>query len=68
MIKVLEHGVRKVTCPNCKAKLQYEQEDIITEKTPGGKRYIICPDCNSEIVLNKTKYERDVESYLDLDV
>ncbi len=68
MIKVLEHGIMKVTCPNCKAKLQYEQEDIITEKTPGGKRYIICPDCNSEIVLNKTKYERDVESYLDLDV
>ena len=67
MIKVLEHGVMKVTCPNCKAKLQYEQEDIITEKTPGGKRYIICPDCNFEIILNKSKYERDVESYLDLD-
>ena len=28
MIKVLEHGVRKITCPNCKAKLQYKQEDV----------------------------------------
>ena len=61
MIKVLEHGVMKVTCPNCKAKLQYEQEDIITEKTPGGKRYIICPDCGSEIILNKKEYEKTEE-------
>ena len=55
MIKVLEHGIRKVTCPNCKAKLQYEQEDIIAEKCPDGKRWIICPDCGKEIVLNKKK-------------
>ena len=53
MIKVLEHGIRKVTCPNCKAKLQYEQEDIVMEKHPGGDRYIICPDCNNKIILNK---------------
>ena len=32
MIKVLEHGIRKITCPNCKAKLQYEQEDIQIER------------------------------------
>ena len=50
MIKVLEHGVMKITCPYCKAKLQYEQEDITIEKRPGGKRYIICPDCNKEII------------------
>ena len=34
MIKVLEHGVRKITCYNCRAKLQYEQEDIISKKYP----------------------------------
>ena len=61
MIKVLEHGVMKVTCPNCKAKLQYEHTDITIEKRPGGKRYIICPDCNSEIILNKKEYERTEE-------
>ena len=54
MIKVLEHGIRKITCPNCKAKLQYEQEDVNIEKRPGGKQYIYCPDCDFEIVLNKT--------------
>ena len=50
MIKVLEHGIRKITCPHCKAKLQYEQEDVISEKRLNGKRWIICPDCNKEII------------------
>ena len=53
MIKVLEHGVRKTTCPNCKAKLQYEQEDIIAEKRPNGKRWITCPDCGKEVIIDK---------------
>ena len=51
MIKVLEHGVRKITCPHCKAKLQYEQEDVITEKCIGGKSWIVCPDCNNRVYL-----------------
>jgi len=53
MIKVLEHGVRKINCSNCKAKLQYEQEDIIAEKRPNGKRWIICPDCGKEVIIDK---------------
>jgi len=65
MIKVLEHGIRKITCPNCKAKLQYEQEDIQTkeedfELLPGDwdtqeYKYIICPDCGNEIILTPIK-------------
>lgn len=57
MIKVLEHGVKKVTCPHCKAKLQYEQEDIQEDVqddilTDGEiRKYIICPDCDNEIFL-----------------
>ena len=61
MIKVLEHGVRKVTCPNCKAKLQYEQEDIISEKRLNGKSWIICPDCNKEIIIDKGTSETDFD-------
>ena len=53
MIKVLEHGVMKITCSNCKAKLQYEQEDIIAEKRPNGKRWITCPDCGKEVIIDK---------------
>jgi uncharacterized protein YbaR (Trm112 family) len=59
MIKVLQHGIMKITCPNCKAKLQYEQEDIISEKRPNGKRWIICPDCNKEVIINKGKTSED---------
>jgi endogenous inhibitor of DNA gyrase (YacG/DUF329 family) len=61
MIKVLEHGIRKVTCPNCKAKLQYEQEDIkiITNSNDFGEthsvKYITCPDCEKEVILTPIK-------------
>ena len=65
MIKVLEHGIRKITCPNCKAKLQYEQEDIqIDERDfeilPGDWdsqeiQYIVCPDCGNEIFITPIK-------------
>lgn len=61
MIKVLEHGIRKITCPNCKAKLQYEQEDVYAEKRLNGKRWIICPDCNCEISLNKPQTRDDFD-------
>ena len=61
MIKVLEHGIRKVTCPNCKAKLQYEQEDIQQEIVAALlgedeiRKYIICPDCENKIILTPIK-------------
>ena len=55
MIKVLEHGAKKVTCPYCKAKLQYEQEDVMSEKCPNGKCWIICPDCERQIWINGYK-------------
>ena len=44
MIKVLKHGIRKTSCPNCKAKLQYEQEDILVD-------FITCPDCRQRIYV-----------------
>ena len=62
MIKVLEHGVRKVTCPYCKAKLQYEQKDIQEIETQDDvlideeiKKFIICPDCGNQIILTPVK-------------
>lgn len=51
MIKVLEHGIKKVTCPCCRAKLQYELEDI----QEGEYLYIVCPDCENKIELTPTK-------------
>ena len=61
MIKVLEHGIRKITCPSCKAKLQYEQEDIQEAIKPAilGEdelyKFITCPDCKNEIILTSIK-------------
>lgn len=63
MIKVLEHGIRKITCSNCKAKLQYEQEDIQIERKStdfmfdedSEIKYIICPDCGNKIILTPIK-------------
>ena len=62
MIKVLEHGVKKVTCPYCKAKLEYELRDVfegIKDATfpDKGEKYtfIICPDCGVKIVLTPIK-------------
>ena len=63
MIKVLEHGVKKVTCPNCKAKLQYEQEDIQVKRGSADFmfdeeneiKFIICPDCGNEVYLTPIK-------------
>lgn len=58
MIKVLEHGVRKVTCKKCKAKLEYEVDDIKEGKyyddindEHDTYSYIICPDCGFEILV-----------------
>lgn len=63
MIKVLEHGIRKITCPNCKAKLQYEQEDIQIKRSSADfmfdeeseVKFIICPDCGNEVILTPIK-------------
>lgn len=57
MVKVIERKPRKITCPNCKAKLEYEFEDIqegmesdyLGEET--FFKYIICPDCDQHIKL-----------------
>lgn len=62
MIKVIEHGVKKVTCPYCKAKLEYELGDISEGIKDAsfldvGEKYkfIICPDCGYKIILTSIK-------------
>lgn len=63
MITVLKHGKRKVTCPYCKAKLEYESEDIQIEWKSADFifdgdveiKYIVCPDCEEKIILTPLK-------------
>lgn len=60
MIKVIEHGnkPKRCTCKKCQAVLEYLQSDVeeeyITADTLANiglvsRRYIICPDCDSQI-------------------
>lgn len=67
MIKVLEHGVMKEKCSNCRAKLQYSNEDVISEKRPGGMKYIVCPDCGSKIIIQKPTSKSQSDD-LDIDL
>ena len=57
-VKVIERKPRKITCPNCKAKLEYEFEDIQTEHIQDmfddegvSIHYILCPDCDYHVKL-----------------
>lgn len=64
MIKILKHGhIMKIECKNCGALLSYEYEDIKEDKynklaldgMSGWKRYIICPQCNAEIITEASR-------------
>lgn len=64
MIKVLKHGdiTKKVKCGHCGAVLSYEDEDVEIRKTDFDysratsiTTYIVCPDCDREIILSQTK-------------
>lgn len=65
MIEVIKHGELKkeVTCKRCEAILRYSITDIkkmtyrqgFTGATLGECDYIICPDCNSKIILSQTR-------------
>ena len=43
---------QKVKCTYCESILEYDNNDIITERRIDGKQYIICPCCNTTIILN----------------
>lgn len=69
MIKVIKPGYKKeIECPKCGAVLTYdEKEDVETQtlKTltdcielgfyKSYKKYITCPQCKHEIILNQTR-------------
>lgn len=63
MIKVIECDNRIVTCPICGAKLRYEVEDL-REKDSNvlflsniKTRYIICPECETEVIISSAYKE-----------
>jgi len=59
MIKIVKSGTRKkVECLECGAVLSYEETDVIKESSELVKyprKFIHCPQCNAEIILEATK-------------
>ena len=62
MIKIIEHGTRRVTsCGYCGCKFSYENEDIENDGLLTnnlvflGKTWVVCPQCGKEIILKTTR-------------
>ena len=60
MIKIIKEGTKKVhTCEICGCCFSYDLDDIITEAKPVSpgvkgllfKKYLKCPQCKTEIIL-----------------
>lgn len=54
MIKVIKYGKkRRVTCGNCNALLEFEQDDINTVNMGMNefKQYIRCPSCGAFVTV-----------------
>lgn len=59
MIKIVDREKHKIKeCDFCRFKLEYTNDDIITEmsttqthKVKYKTNYIVCPDCNGKITL-----------------
>ena len=58
-IEVIKEGASTIECPTCFSTLKYEKEDIKLKDIPGVVnlestiRYIPCPHCNCNIILDK---------------
>jgi DNA-directed RNA polymerase subunit RPC12/RpoP len=65
MVKVIKHGneKREITCKECGALLNYVPSDVMRLEyrerlygaCVGEKRYIVCPDCSSNVIISQTK-------------
>ena len=62
MIEVIKKGsIKKVECSDCGSLLRYdEKEDVqttqhVSELGTFTKKFIVCPECNKEVVLTQTR-------------
>lgn len=65
MVKIIKHGSeqREITCKECGALLSYVPSDVhrleyrkgLYGAFAGEKRYIVCPDCSSNVIISQTK-------------
>lgn len=65
MVEVIKHGngKKEITCRECGALLNYVPRDVkrleyrngLYGLLVGEKRYIVCPDCSSNVIISQTK-------------
>lgn len=58
MIKIIEPGTKKIVyCDECGCKFSYEKEDVQnTANNFGGyKKFVLCPQCHKEKILEQTR-------------
>lgn len=60
VIKVIKYGKkRRMTCGNCDALLEFEQDDISTVKTGMNEfeQYIRCPSCGEAVTVRYLRFD-----------
>lgn len=67
MVEVIKHGDKNITdCHFCGAQLKYsvddikEQEKYLSQRYSYFEKYIVCPDCNSKVIVNGFRYSGTV--------
>lgn len=59
MKQILKRGTKEiVTCKTCGCMFSYEKEDVFEKDLDNYKafeRYTICPQCECEVILMRTK-------------
>lgn len=61
MIEIIKRGTKNITtCKQCGCKFSYESEDIqqkfsFVDIYKQYKDYVICPQCNEEVVVSQTR-------------
>jgi len=65
MIRIVFLGKRRIECPTCKNTLEYENEDLETERyfhpaLPHAttKSFFLCPVC--DCIVNVTEHEQNL--------
>ena len=46
---IKDNSKKRITCSNCESILEYNINDIHSERTMNGRQYVICPICNTEL-------------------
>lgn len=63
MVEVIKHGDKNITdCDFCGAQLRYSIEDLkereryLSQRDSYIEKYIVCPDCQSKVIIKGFKY------------